>query len=134
MSILINYAATVTISPLQRNVSNTDIDCPGDIIPYNCSIRSNSEMVHLIWRVMLPEHMPINITYDSTSRLNNTDNLNDFISAIPRVYERGEYIESVLQLVLQDTISLNMTVTECIIEGLGIDSVTLIVNSSGIYR
>lgn len=85
-----------------------------------------------MWRVTLPEHMPISITYDSTSRLNSTDNLNDFISVIPVVYERDEYIESVLQLVLQDTLSLNLTVVECIIEGLGIDSITLIVNSSGI--
>lgn len=122
------HTASVIITPLPRNVSRDDIDCPGDITSYNCSIQSNSETVHLTWRVTLPGGMPLIITYDNTSRRNNIDALNIFISANLGEYERDKYIESTLQLVLQDTISVTL---ECIIQSLGYDTFTATVNSSG---
>ncbi len=123
--------ASVSIFPLQRVTSRNDIECPGDIISYNCSIQSNSETVHLIWRVTLPGRIPINITYDSTSTLNDVDNLKSFISTSLDSLISDEYIESTLWVIVQVDIPANQTELECITGDLGIDSVSIFVNASG---
>ena len=135
MNILLFYfSASVIVTPLERIASSDTIDCPGDIIPYNCSIQSNIERVHLIWRVMVPGQSPIVVTYDINSDLGHVDYLNSFISTTLWKYRRDEYIESVLRYTVQSNMSIgNQTLVECIITDLANYSTTItITNTSGI--
>ena len=125
------HVANISIYPLERNASREDIECPGDTIPYNCSIYSNNETLHLTWRVVLPDGLSLNLTYDNTTTANVPYSLNEFISSTLTQFQSDEYIESTLSLtVLADTL-LNQTKLECIIENL-IDTVYVEVNTSGI--
>ncbi len=57
--------------------------------------------------------MPIGITYNSTSILNNIDNLDASTSTLLTEYREGEYIESVLTLTILSDVILNGTTVEC---------------------
>ena len=128
------YTASVTISPPQRNRSSAIIDCPGDTISFNCSIQSNSEAVHLSWRVTLPGLMPTNITYDNSSELNHEHVLHpfQFITTVLTEYGSDEYVKSTLTLEVRSTFLANLTSLECFIGSLANDSVIIILDSSGI--
>lgn len=114
-------------------MSRVDIECPGDTIPYNCSIRSNSETVHLIWRVTIPGQMPMTSTYDGTSTLNNKDSLGASTTTVLTRYTSQAYIESILTFSVLKNVSLNSTTIECSSEGLDNDTQTVFVNTSGSY-
>lgn len=115
-------------------MSQFDIDCPGDFISYNCSIQSNSETLHLTWRVTVPGFMPVNITYDEFSNELEEENLNGFITTALLEYISDEYIESTLSLTINDnftTDAINLIELECFIEDLGNDADLLTLNISG---
>ena len=117
--------------PLEANKSSTLIDCPGDTIIYTCGIVSNSEMVHLTWHITFPGHMPINITYDNSSTM---DNLDMNISVNLTRYEADRYIESEIILTILKNITMNGTVLECsIAPSLDSDVAIILVNTSGMY-
>ena len=120
------------INSLQRNVSRNDIECPGDILPYNCSIISNSETVHLIWRVTAPGLEPINVTYDHTSGKDESHSLNTFINTTLTNFVADEYIESILYVTVVADLPINQTKLECLMERLGNDTIYVPVNISGI--
>lgn len=121
--LFIFFAAFVTVFPLERNVSRLDIDCPGDTIPYHCSILSNSETIQLAWKVTFPEMVPLSISYDGSSVSNNSDMLGMNITAIVSNYIAEEVIESVITLTILRNVSMNGTILECSSEDL--DNVTL---------
>lgn len=125
------YIAFATITPLERIVSRSDIECPGDRIPYNCSILSNSETIHLTWLVKFPGQPPMNITYDISSSLRNIDILNSAISTSLERFESDKYIESTLEVMLRANLPTNQTKIDCTINDLGNDSVLVNVNSTG---
>ena len=112
-------------------MSRSDIECPGDVLSYNCSIQSNSETVHLVWRVTIPDTMPVNVTYDSTSTTSELYVLNDHISTTLRDFVDNEYIESILYLTIVADVPLNETKLECFIGTIGNDTVYVTVNTSG---
>ena len=109
-----------------------EIDCPGDTITYNCSILSNTETIHLIWRVTFPGLSPVNITYDSSSTLYNTDNLPMNLSAILTKYRNEECIESLIVLTVLRNVTMNNTKVECIIADLDYETTIVFVNTSGL--
>ena len=126
-----HFIATVSIHPLERNVSRGDIECPGDTIPFNCSINSNSETVHLIWSVVLPNGLSINFTHDNTSLVNIPYNLNGFITSTLTQFMSDEYVESTLSMSVIADIKMNQTKLDCIIGNLDDDTVYVDVNMSG---
>ena len=75
-----------------------DTPCPEDTLTYTCRIRSNSENFHLKWTVVLPGLMPISITYDNTSLLNNVNHLEENINSSLLNFVHQEYIESTIVL------------------------------------
>lgn len=111
-------------------MSRSDIECPGDTILYSCSIQSNSETVHLIWRVTIPEQEPVNVTYNSISNPQSFNFLRDFITAYPNNISMM-YIESTLELMIQTEVALNQTIVECIIEDINFEFVVVFVNNAG---
>ena len=121
----------MSLFPLERDVSREDIECPGDIIPYNCSVSSNSETVQLTWRITLPGTRPFNITYDNIYDLDTVDNLGKNITTILTSYRRNEYIESVIVLTVLRETFINGTLLECLSEELDSDSDVIIVMQSG---
>ena len=127
------YVASVTLTPLERNNSRVDIECPGDTISYNCSIWSNSETVQLTWRVTLPGEAPMVMTYDGSSSLNTVDNLGMDISTILTSYMSDQYIASSITLTILRGVPMNGSLLECFTERLDDDSDTIYVNSSGIH-
>lgn len=114
-------------------MSRSDIECPEDIVPFNCSIQSNSETLHLIWRVNVPGQVPINITYDNISSLYEVDFFNNIISTSLQAFESDNYIESTLELTLSRSVSTNRTRVGCIIDSLGNDSILVTIDSKGEY-
>ena len=122
--------AMVSLNQLTRNNSINEIECPGDTIPYNCSVQSNSENVQLTWRVTLPGMMFINITYDDTSNRNAMDSFGMNIITALNIYE-NERIESSITFTLLIGLVTNGTVVECMSEGLDSDSVVVIVMQQG---
>ena len=124
--LLFPFSASVIVTPLERIASSDTVDCPGDIIPYNCSIQSNSEMVHLIWHVTVPGQSHIVLTYDNNSDLGRVDYLHRFISTSLEEYRHDEYIESVLMFTVQSNVSIgDQTLVECIILNLANYSTTI---------
>ena len=110
----------------ERVVFRDDIECPGDTIPYNCSIMSNSEYVHLVWLVTLPGQMQRNITFDGSSSLNSANNLDMNITATLTNYIPEDYIESVIVLTVLSGVTVNGTEIEC--RSADLDSTTAIVD------
>ncbi len=121
--------ASVEIIPLERVVSRDDIECPGDIIPYNCSILSNSETVHLTWHVTLPGQTPINITFFNFT--NNTVTLNSYISTHLTGFRSDEFIYSSLEVSVLPDIPTDHISLECSIDNLGYDTTIVRINTSG---
>ncbi len=120
--------------PQKRNVSRSDIECSGDTIPYNCSILSNSEYVHLIWIVTLPEHVPMTITFDGSSSLDVVYYLDMNITVTLTNYVAEEYIESIIALTVLSDVVVNGTVLECRSGDLDSRRAIVNVNMSGIIN
>ena len=110
------------------------IDCPGDVTSYKCEIRSNSEEVHLIWKITLPGVQPIMIQYNSTSNQSVIDDLGMGITSVLTHYITDEYIESLL--VIRNNIVNNFGVDEihmeCIIADISTAEKTVFFRTSGI--
>lgn len=113
----------------------SDIECPGDVLTYNCSIRSNSENLHLIWRVTLPGDILIHTMYNMTSALQDRNTLSTFISTSLESYTDDKYIESLLFYTIQASDpSLQTATLECFITGLGNASVDIISSAAGLLH
>ena len=116
---------------IERIVPRSDIECPGDIIPFNCFVESNSETVHLTWRVTLPTGVTVNITHNSASSVNQFHQLNNFISSSLTQFMNDEYIESSLNITVDAGVLINQTKIECLIGHLENVSLYVLVNISG---
>ncbi len=112
-------------------MSRDDIECPGDIIPYNCSIQSNSETVHLTWRVILPGQMSFNVTY--YGGFENRTRLNSYISTYLTGFRSDEFIHSTLEVTVRPDIPTDQIMLECSIGDLGNHTSTVFINTSGEY-
>ena len=114
-----------------RITSRSDIECPGDVIPFNCLVESNSETIHLTWRVVLPTGTILNITYNNTSLINDLYPLNSFISSSLTGFMKDKYAESSLNITVVADVLINQTKIECLINQLDNDTVYVPVNRSG---
>ena len=121
--------ANVSIFQLDGVASRDEIDCPGDILRYNCSIMSNSESIHLTWRVTFPGQMPINVTYSNVT--NDLTNLNMYTTTSLTEFQNDEYVHSTLEITVQPDIPTDFITSECLISDLGHDTVFTHVNISG---
>ena len=126
------YAASVEIIPLDRNVSRNDIECPGDIIPYNCSIQSNSEAVHLTWLVTLPGEASVSVTYPNGDA--NRTSLNGYITTFLREFRSDEFIHSTLEVTVQPDLPTDQIMVECSIGDLHNDTIIVEINTSSKYN
>ena len=122
---LLFIIASVDITP---KGNNTGIECPGDILSYTCSIKSNNNYIHLIWRVTFPDNTTISIIFDEDSEINITGN---FISTRLE-FSNNSYIESTLEFTIQDNdiflYNNKMVLIWCGIGDIENDSVTAVVN------
>ena len=117
---------------LKRIVPNRDIECPGDIISYNCSFESNNEMLHLTWRVSIPGEPSMTFTHLNTSSLSpSLIRLNKYITTSLTQYIEDEYIESTLDITVEA--STNNSTIECLMGSLGNASLLVEINLSSKY-
>ena len=131
----------MTLTLLQINTSRDDIYCPGDTVSYHCSIISNTETPHLKWKVTFPGLMPISFTYNSSSSLYKIDSLDmnisvtltDFTTINLTEYVNEEHMDSILTLAVLKNITMNKTELECSIADLHNGTVTVYINTSGMY-
>ena len=134
-------SATILFELIERNTLRSDIDCPGDTISYNCSVLLSNNSAELTWTITLPGKIPLNITYDDSSLIDNgTDILGMGVSTLLVDYRRNEYIESVVVLTLMKNVTLNGSIVECNVSVSTIDnddinigniSTLVLVNTSG---
>ena len=108
----------------------SDMECPGDTITYRCSIQSNSEELHLIWRVSTSGQMPNDIIYNDTTNFTNMSRLNGYITTSLTRFIGDEYIESTLTITVQPNAEIRRFMLQCFIERLGIDFSDIVINSS----
>lgn len=132
MMLPFSVSAIVTV---ERIASSDNIDCAGEIIHYKCSIKTNSERMHLIWKVTVPGQLPLVIRYDNISDLGREDHINSFINTSLVQYGHDEYIESVLIFKVQTNVSTgNQTLLECMIIDLENESIIVLIKTSGILE
>ena len=125
--------ANITLTALERNVSCLDIECPGDTIPYRCSVSSNSEMVQLRWLVAFPGQDTITVLYTSGSTQNAVDYIGANVTSSLLQYRSDEYIESVIVLTVLQNVSMNGTLLVCKSEDLTSENAGVYVNTSGTH-
>ena len=131
MTILL-FAATVTITALPPIVSRNDINCPGDILRYMCSVRSNSEVVQLNWRIYFPGQDTIYMfIYTNESERNVVEYQPMNITARLTQLENNQNVQSVLELTVLRNVSMNGTLLECRSEELASENVTVYVDAAG---
>ncbi len=75
--------------------------------------------------------MPIVITYDITSILNESNYFDEIVTTILTDLRSDEYIESVMTVTLLGNFSLNESRIECNIADLSSDSILVLVVTSG---
>ena len=122
------WIATVSIIPLEPIILRGDIRCPGDIIPFNCSILSNSETIHLMWLFTIPEMMSKNVTYSNTT--SGRDTLTPYLSTYVTDFQSDQYIHSTLEFTVQPGIPIDEFTLNCSISGLGFNTTVVHINSS----
>ncbi len=117
---------------VEKNVSRGDIDCPNDVITYNCSIQTNSENIFLIWEFTFPNGtQPQRVAYNSSSTLQLPTTLGMGFEVRLTDYVQDEYIESVVKLTLMtDVVNVNGIVLECSTD-IADAEVTVVVRTSG---
>lgn len=99
---LCSLIASVNLTALDRITSRPRMECEGDIIPYKCVIISNSESLHLIWYVTLPDLRRLDVRFDNTSSLDTVRSLGNNITAVLTSFNgSGGRIESTIYLVIQ---------------------------------
>ena len=113
-------------------ISRDDIECPGDTIPYICSVQSNSENIMLMWLVTFPGKAPLTMTYTNFSHAETLNSLGMNVTTVVTNNEMGDFIESVIVLTVLRNVSMNGTLVECRSEDLDSVIVTVHVNTSGI--
>ena len=124
------FAAIVEIVPLDSDIiSEVNIDCPGDILSYNCSIQSNSEAVYLTWRVTLPGESPISVTIYPSDNSTGA-RLNDYITATLTGFRNNEFIHSTIEFTVHPDIPTDQIIVECSIDDLGNDTITLYIQKA----
>ena len=114
--------------PLGRD---RNIFCPGDIIIYNCSIQSNSEDLHLTWRVTLSNGVEV---YNTTHYPNTTDTArSDMSSQITSLLtdDGPGSIESIITLILPSPLQAGEVNVQCSIGDLENSSITISIETSG---
>ena len=123
------YIASATITPLQHNLSRDNIECPGDIISYQCSIDTNSETPHIAWGVTIPGLRTLNFTYTNDS-IGSVDNLNSFITT-SLAFANDTFLVSTLVVEVPANISADETELLCYIQDLAFANTTVHINTSG---
>ena len=123
------HAASVKLRQLERNVSRNDIECPGDMILFNCSVQSNSENVQLTWEVTFPDQTTLNITYYNASGITVHD-LGLGSSTSLTEYIEDHYIESTITFTVIQTVQLNGSQLECRSSDLDSETLDVPVNTS----
>lgn len=127
------FSATISLYPLQRTTSRQDIECPGDTIPYRCSVQSNSENVQLEWRVTLPDNASVIMRlFIDDSEVNDTIYLPWNVTATLTQYIVDEKVESEIVFTVLRNVSINGTRVECHSEALDSEVATINVNTSGL--
>lgn len=106
------------------------IDCPGEIIAYNCSILSNTENLLLTWIIDFPENLSLTITYDIFSFIGDMDDLGWNVTTT-LTYYTDDYIESKLEIMVPKSAEINRTKVECRFEDLDFDTITVYVILEG---
>ena len=104
------------------------INCPGDKLSYNCLIQSNSESLHLTWRITTPGSTPVTIDVNSTF----IDSIDTYDITLDN-YEQDALIESTVDLTVGTDNSLELTLLECSIGELSNTSIVVFLNMSGNY-
>ena len=109
---------------LERTAPRTDIECPRDIIRYECAIQTNSEIMLLTWQVSLQEQIPVSVNVTNKATI-----LNDYITAALTEFTRGELIRSILEVTVFPGISTDQIVLTCSNQNVN-DSIGVLVNTA----
>lgn len=104
------FAANITLKPSGK--FNKNINCPGDVVSYNCSI-SSPNILHLTWLVTLPGSPTINVTYTRISSRNSPTSHHRSFSSVLSSYIDEQYIESIIMFSVLREIDITGTTVQC---------------------
>ena len=108
------------------------MQCPNDHLVYSCTINSTiSDHFPLIWHVTPPGKLPISITYNEFSKINEVTKLNDYVGVTLDEFNRGSTRSTLSVILPENLLSVNLTKIECILHDSDKDTVDLILNASG---
>jgi hypothetical protein len=127
--------ASLQLNLADQHKRSMDMDCPGDTLSYNCSIKSNTEELQLMWNITYPDNTQIAIMYDQYSTIGAINKLEKNITAsLLRYNSLDGYIESWLNLtVLEVDKNIDGTTVECRIRDLDFEDDTLSIRIAGMY-
>ena len=112
-----------------------DIVCPGDTLPYMCSIRSNSETIVLNWQITFPgQDTIIMIIFTNETERSVVKHLPMNLTASLTKFEIDEDVESVLVLTVLQGVTLDGTLLECRSGDLASKNKTVYINTSGKFK
>lgn len=119
-------SGTVTLNQVKELPA---VNCPGDIVLYNCSVESNTEDLELTWRISLPNKTIFTVTHNSFSTL-DTNEVDMIFDSTLTTYS-DTFIESILVLTLLDNVSMDGIIVECSIHDLDSEIIELDVDFTG---
>lgn len=114
-----------------KSVQNAlPINCPGDVLQYNCSIQSNSENFTLGIAVIPHNGIKMSHFFQNLTLLNVEQNLlsNPRVNVTLRALNvSSQYAEAIIEVIIESDAPINGSELECIFDN---QKISLIVNTN----
>ena len=108
------------------------IDCPDDVISYQCKVESNHDELHLTWNITTPGSQPMTIQYNRNSDKLTSTQLGVGITSYLSEYNPTEgYIKSFLVINLKKKGILNRIHLKCYMTDISTNEKTTYIRKSG---
>ena len=106
------------LTALSRIQAMPEVECEGDILPYNCSVATNDESLNLVWQLTPPNNgLTLTLQFNYSSQLGTEHRLAEGISAVLHYFDPFlGYAHSVISLTIQQGVVSSGTHLRCGVE------------------
>lgn len=120
----IAFSALLKARVIKLNAPIIDVVCPHETVQYNCSFRTDSRDLSLVWKITYPEQVPVAISYNETSTVNDIQDFGNSIQSSLTRYVANVYIESIMSL---EFLNNRGPIVQCIVSNLPPEELNLTV-------